>query len=407
MRMKFIGFTMIVFTVVALPIRARQKPLDKARVLALLSIEGDSDSQTQRCIRTRGINFEPGQDFEALLRKAGAEENLLSTLRGARRVDEDKSVQVNDEVLQRIASGAALWQEAARGGPSVGQAGYDRARGEFQAAISAAPENASVHYAFGKMLAHIPRLEGNSPLFQEASAELRTAIRLDPQFVEPHLELASLLPETDLDGRIEECQEALRIDPENEGAHADFIMALSMKYQGKEAVENVRQAIRDNPTNAQFHFDAAFLLDQSGDLDGALREYREVLRLNPNHPEAHFKLAQALQRGKHDLDGAIAEYREAVRTSDGDFERGLSYYNLAFALLEKGDLQSAGGAYQDAVRCLGPERLQGFVERLIPALEGSGKLAAALKQCHEATRLYPRDATLKAECASVEQRATH
>jgi tetratricopeptide (TPR) repeat protein len=144
----------------------------------------------------------------------------------------------------------------------------------------------------------------------EAIAELREAIRLDPDEATWHLKLSY---ELGFLGRKDEataaCREAVRVRPDKAGAHADLGYALHMQGKLDEALAAYREAIRLKPDERIAQCNLGGTLAELGRLDEGIAAYREALRLMPYFRSGQRELALLL-RQKGDFTGSLAEYRK-------------------------------------------------------------------------------------------------
>jgi tetratricopeptide (TPR) repeat protein len=109
---------------------------------------------------------------------------------------------------------------------------------------------------------------------------------------------------------------------------------LGQERKWDDAAAAARQAVRLNPNDDLAHANLGFALGEKGDRDGEIAEYREALRLNPSNEGAHFNLGAALgNRG--DSNGEIAEYRQALRLNPSNED---AHVKLGVALGTTGDL---------------------------------------------------------------------
>src|SRR6266566_4692016 len=196
--------------------------------------------------------------------------------------------------------------------------------------------------------------------FQDALAGLRPGqvspiVKISEEYVllqvvseaEAHYYLGyALLEQGNVDEAIAEHRAALRINPQYAEAHNYLGNALEDQGKLDEAVNEYREALRINPGLAAAHNNLGVALLRRGELDEAIAEYREALRINANYDEAHYNLGVALSdQGK--LDEAVAEYREALRI-DPSF--ALARYNLGEALRQQGDRAGAAREFRAFLR---------------------------------------------------------
>jgi tetratricopeptide (TPR) repeat protein len=181
-------------------------------------------------------------------------------------------------------------------------------------------------------------------------------------------------------------REAIRLKPDDAGAHNNLGNALNNQGKLPEAIAEYRAAIRIRPDLATVHNNLGYALRGQGKLDEAIAEYREAIRLRPDFAEAHGNLGNALHRqGK--LDEAIAACREAIRIRP---DLAAVHNDLGGALRGQGKLDEAIAEYREAIR-LKPD-LAAAHNNLGNALRDQGKLAEAIAEFREAIRLKPDDA---------------
>jgi tetratricopeptide (TPR) repeat protein len=140
-----------------------------------------------------------------------------------------------------------------------------------------------------------------------------------------------------VDEAIAEYREAIHLEPMYLLAHNDLGKALSDQGRLDEAIAELREALRINKDYATAHYNLGNALLANGRPDQAIAEYREALRINKDHAEAHCMLGAAL-KAKGRLDEAITEFREAVRLKK-DF--AVAHCNLGLVLVQKGQFLQA------------------------------------------------------------------
>jgi tetratricopeptide (TPR) repeat protein len=108
------------------------------------------------------------------------------------------------------------------------------------------------------------------------------------------------------------------------------------------ALQDYNEAIRLKPDYALAFYDRAIARKAKGDLDGALEDYNEAVRLNPNNPDFYYNRAIA-RRARGDLDGALKDYNEAIHLKP---DYALAFYNRAHLRQTQGDRKGAANDYQ-------------------------------------------------------------
>jgi tetratricopeptide (TPR) repeat protein/mono/diheme cytochrome c family protein len=193
---------------------------------------------------------------------------------------------------------------------------------------------------------------------------------------------AILLTLGQVDRGIAHLQAALRLDPQSIEAHYNLATALAWQGQSTEAIANLNAVLASDPTHVQAHVNLGAMLRAKGDLDGAAAHLERALELDPSSAAAHANLAGVLMR-QHEISRGVSEYREAlahnsrlvepltelawtlatspnpqVRDSAaaiafGERARTVTGGHDARALDALAAAYAAGGRYDDAVRTIG------------------------------------------------------
>jgi tetratricopeptide (TPR) repeat protein len=218
------------------------------------------------------------------------------------------------ETLYRetLARNPASWMAHNNLGVALAQQGRTpEAIAEYQAALRIKPDYAEPHNNMAKILS---RESGRMP---EAMAEVREALRLKPEYPEALVNLGSFL--APMPGRLPEAiaayQAALRINPSHAEAHNDLGLALlEMPGRLPDAVAELEAAVQSEPDNAQMHDNlAGALARMPGRLPDAIAEVQAALEIAPGDPQAHDFLGRALSQMPGRLPDAIAEFETAQR----------------------------------------------------------------------------------------------
>ncbi len=179
---------------------------------------------------------------------------------------------------------------------------------------------------FGFRLVRVPVPEGppfglwwlsTSRLSAEAIRQYQDGLhRISMNFTR-HMELGdALVKRNDPEGAVREFREALRIDPDNAGAHRSLAHVLEAKdIDG--AVREYREALRIDPNDALLHVILGNILRDKKDVPAAVHEYAEAQRIDPRSDLAHWCMGNILYDDKNDIEGAVREYTEVVRLNPG------------------------------------------------------------------------------------------
>jgi tetratricopeptide (TPR) repeat protein len=245
------------------------------------------------------------------------------------------------------------------------------------AAVALRPGSAWARAALGLYLARVSDVDG-------ALEACREATRLNPTLVHVHLDTAEALAKTNLAAATEVCEEAIRQRPDHAPAHNALAQVLLCRGENDAAIAACREAIRLDPRFGPPHSNLGMALVAQGRIDDAIAAFREAIRLEPDLDEPHNNLAVSLLREKHDPAGAIAVCREAIRLKH---DRPNVHGTLGLALSEEGDHAGAIAACREAARLRPkePRRLMilGFV------LDRAGDLDEAIDATREAVRVDP------------------
>jgi len=102
-----------------------------------------------------------------------------------------------------------------------------------------------------------------------------------------------------------EYREAIKIDPNDAGAHYNLGILLKKLKRYEEAEKEYREAIKINPNLAYAHNNLGILLQNLKRYEEAEKEYREAIKINPNLAYAHNNLGILLQNLKRYEEAAI------------------------------------------------------------------------------------------------------
>ena len=182
------------------------------------------------------------------------------------------------------------------------------------------------------------RLESNGRV-EAAIESYETAIELDAEFVQPHVNLVALL------GRLARFElagthyrRALELNSEIEELHNNWGTIQALRNRPQEAAESFRRALEINPFSADGHFNLGSMLNQMGRATEAVECFVQALEYEPNHRLANFQMGRyRVAEGR--IEDAIA-YFERTLESEDDKTPGF-LYALADAHLRAGSKEVA------------------------------------------------------------------
>jgi Flp pilus assembly protein TadD len=141
---------------------------------------------------------------------------------------------------------------------------------------------------------------------------------------------------------IEECREAVRINPKLARGHISLGTAYLAAGRLGEAEDALRKAVSIDARSATAYFNLGLVLEKGGRWDEALGQYAVAFSINPSVVEAYNNAGNLLfLRG--DIDAAVGAYQSAIHYRPNLFA---ARYNLARALMARGDATGAEAQMQ-------------------------------------------------------------
>jgi Tfp pilus assembly protein PilF len=191
---------------------------------------------------------------------------------------------------------------------------YSDLTSESMLALSlAAPDSAQMH----QLMAHEESRQGHS---NQAVAEFRKALAIDPHLPGAHFELAELLHSSQEDVAKSEAEKEYRLALAENPRDAKSISRLAEidehKGNTQQALEEYRKAVKLQPGDADAKVGLAKILTETNQTDEALALLEEAVRLDPTNATTHYRL------------GTI--YRKLGRSEDSkkEFETYKQYKEL-------------------------------------------------------------------------------
>jgi tetratricopeptide (TPR) repeat protein len=310
---------------------------------------GLSSARIQRLVQTQSDDHTSchatTQDTR-VLQKAGADAGLIQSL--AHHNSEGNPAHRPEPKLAVGTAGSASGP-AAQVAALVHDKQFSTAEDKIRSMLreetgSASAHSALLHFVLGTVLRRQDR-------FDEAIDEFTEASRLMPGFPETHSQLAYLFYRTDdAEDALAEARTALSMDPANAEGYRDLGLALYSDGHYDAALHAFDESLQREPTaslaNADVYFDMGITYRDQGDLRRAAIAYRHALNLRPDYWEAHSNLGVVLHdQGK--LDEAIAEYRIAKRLNPDETS---VRNNLGNTLCDKEDFEGAITEFADLYR---------------------------------------------------------
>ncbi len=181
--------------------------------------------------------------------------------------------------------------------PAAHRAVLDTATAEYIAAQQTNTDRPESHLNLG--LLYTERGE-----FTQAETAYRTALKLQPRFVQAYVNLADLYRLQGKDGDGEKAlRQAAAIAPRDADVQQALGLLLVRQHRLPEAVEALAQATRLNPDNMHYRYVYAVALHSTGKPDDAIEVLEEAHARQPNDREILYALV-TFQRDRGELEAA-------------------------------------------------------------------------------------------------------
>jgi tetratricopeptide (TPR) repeat protein len=233
-------------------------------------------------------------DPNALVRRASV--GALAMLPAAERLPVLAPL-LEDPVRTVRMEAASTLADAMAGASASQRAAFDRAAVEYESAQRFNADRPEPRAALGNFYARQGRVD-------DAEAELRTALALDPKFAPGYANLADLLRAQRNDAQAEEVLRAgLRQAPEAAGLHYALGLTLVRLGHNADALSELQRAAKLAPSDARFAYVYAVGLNGAGKSAAALAEIDRALAREPDNRDL-LNAAITFRRDRGDVAGA-------------------------------------------------------------------------------------------------------
>jgi len=203
----------------------------------------------------------------------------------------------------------------------------------------------------------------------EAIAQYRQALAIDPTFVDSYCNLGSdLARQGRVDEAITEYRAALRINPASADAHYNLGNALLQEGHADEAIAEYRAALLASPADAEAGNNLGNALLSRGQTGEAIAVMQKALEVQPASVTVEnnlaWMLATAPEPSLRDGARAVQLARQASQSSGG--ANPVILHTLAAAYAQAGDFSEAIKTAESALQLAGTQ--------------GNAALAAALQR---------------------------
>ena len=217
----------------------------------------------------------------------------------------------------------------------------DDAIADFRDAVKLNPDFTEAHFSLGVLLAR-----QGQPGYAGAMQHFLNVLRLSPRDVDAHVNISNLLEaEGDFIASVAAMQKAVGFASEKTGLYVMLGEKQDKAGQYPDAVESFREALKSGRLLARARFGLGMSLKHLRRFDEALPEFETVVRLDPNDALAHFQLG-AVEAEQGRFTEAMAQLQEAVRLQPGMAE-AYSELGKIYRILDRSEDSEA--AFRKAV----------------------------------------------------------
>jgi tetratricopeptide (TPR) repeat protein len=144
-----------------------------------------------------------------------------------------------------------------------------------------------------------------------AYAKFKEAIKKDPKYLLPYVEMAKLYASEGKNAEAEESlTNALVVEPENVVIMSELGYLYSKTGKTREAIETLKKAVAKNSYTPS-HYYYAYALSKAGQTKESLASFDEAIGLNPYEPEIYLLRAESYEAAKM-FQEASSDYRKSL-----------------------------------------------------------------------------------------------
>jgi tetratricopeptide (TPR) repeat protein len=215
----------------------------------------------------------------------------------------------------------------------------DDAQSYFRDAVGLAPNDPRVNTEWGELFVEKYSNADAAKSFQEA-------LKADPEYGPALLGMARALADENPPQAVAFAQAALKVNPNDAGAH--LLMAEMAVYQDKksEAKESIGRVLKVNPR----HLEALAMQAALAYVEGDTRQYQEslaeALKIHPTYGEIH-RIVGSITAHYYRFDEAVEHTRKAIALDRENFR---AVADLGAQLMRTGDERNARRNLETAFR---------------------------------------------------------
>jgi lipoprotein NlpI len=189
------------------------------------------------------------------------------------------------------------------------------------------------------------------------------------------------------DRALQDCEEAIRLDPKPAFAYTNRGRAFDGKGEADRAMADFDEAIKRDPRQERAYTNRGRVYLARHEYDRAIAALNEAVKIDPKQQRTYFNRGVAYAN-KGEIDRAIADFDQAIRLNPKSFD---AYSSRGRMHVSKGEYERAIADFTEAARVAPkPSKYEYFGRGL--AHFDSGALAKALADFEKASELDPKNA---------------
>jgi tetratricopeptide (TPR) repeat protein len=204
--------------------------------------------------------------------------------------------------------------------------------------------------------------------FKQAIGYLLIAQKIQPNLPDIYLNLGvAYHRHNDFVMAIQYLQLALQINPNYAEAYLNLGLVYKKQKLFKEAIAQYQKVIKLQPNFPHAYNSLGTVYEQIDQLELAIINYQQAIKIDPNISDFYLNLGLAYQ-AQSQIDQAINCYEKAIQLN---FDQPKAHFNLATALLTKGELKTGWAEYEWRKSFIQkPEINQSLSDQTIPYWQG-------------------------------------
>jgi len=193
-------------------------------------------------------------------------------------------------------------------------------------------------------------------MIEEAVAEYKRALELNPNYAEAFYNLGVIYTERDMISEaISHYKKAINSDPGFGPPRYDLGNLYFKKGMVKEAIAEYKKALEINPHYTDAYYNMGVIHADQGDIDSAIDYYKQALEVSPKYTFAYNNLG-GIYISKGMLDEAISAFQKVIELTPDYL---IAYDNLAIAYRQKGEVDKAIAQYKKTLE-IDPNYMQAY-----------------------------------------------